>query len=272
MASGGKLTLPILSPRVWLVVVALLVAGLVFAPLYLAMAIYPWLPHSFSGPPPMWYSALGLLNFGRDLLFSDLARYLVVSLLGIGTAAVALLWARPYRIVQALLVLALLAILVFPWIYEYQPGLVAAPGYAMRVPTHPGFMGGVVKRAQDGAEQVPCKYELLGWDVTNILFYQATCGNDPAVTWFYDPRGAIDDPHVTPRAPGGLARDEMLSYEVLDRVRASGVWPPDAEPGVRSIQLRQGSLRSPDGQWVALISRHVYGPEDVVIVRWEPQR
>ena len=142
----------------------------------------------------------------------------------------------------------------------------------MRVPTQPGFLGGVIKAAQAGAEKVPCKYELLGWNVTNQLFYQSACGNDAAVTWWYDPRGPSGEPHVTPRAPGGLARDEMLSYEVLDRVRASGVWPPDAEPGTRSIQLRQGSLRSPDGQWVALVARHVYGPEDVVIVQWEPQR
>ncbi len=269
MANYRMLLLPLVSPRVWLVVVALAIGIVVFAPLYLAMLLGPWMPRSFYGPPPTWYFVLMSLNLGRDSLFADLPRYLIANALGIAAALVALVWARPHRIVAILLGLVLVAMLAFPWVYQYQPALVAAPGYAMRVPTQPGFLGGVVKSAQAGAEKVPCKYELLGWDVTNQLFYQSTCGNDPAVTWWYDLRGASGEPHVTPRAPGGLSRDEMLSYEVLDRVRAAGVWPPESEPGARSVQLRQGALRSPDGQWVALVARHVYGPEDVVIVQWE---
>jgi hypothetical protein len=33
------------------------------------------------------------------------------------------------------------------------------------------------------------------------------------------------------------------------------------------VYLREGNLVSRDGDWVALIARHMYGPEDVVIVK-----
>jgi hypothetical protein len=44
------------------------------------------------------------------------------------------------------------------------------------------------------------------------------------------------------------------------------VRPADAEPGVRGLKVRVDGLASPDGRWVAVVVRHVYGPEDVILV------
>jgi hypothetical protein len=46
---------------------------------------------------------------------------------------------------------------------------------------------------------------------------------------------------------------------ILERVRSPGVRPADAEPMVRNLEVRVGGLASPDG-------RHVYGPEDVLVL------
>lgn len=47
-------------------------------------------------------------------------------------------------------------------------------------------------------------------------------------------------------------------------VRADRARP---ERSVRDIYLREGSLRSPDGQWIAIKSQHIYGPQDVVLIK-----
>ena len=39
-----------------------------------------------------------------------------------------------------------------------------------------------------------------------------------------------------------------------------------AEPGVRLILVREDGVASPDGRWVAVVVRHVYGPEDVIVL------
>jgi hypothetical protein len=264
-------TLSLVSWRFWLVALALAIGGLVFAPFYLFRVIWPWLiwpwlPHSYR-VVPAWLEAVTLFDFVCNLLFSHLASYLAFSLLGIEIALAALLWARPHWLVRILLALTLLAIAAFPWVYRYQPALVAAPGLAMREPTDPGWLGGVVKRAQAGAEIRPCIYSLLGWSKDGTLYYQARCEDGHVQTWATMPDRESSGRMVT-SAPVELFV-ERAPVTVYDRVRAAGVWPTGEEPNTRRVHLREGSLLSPGGYWAALVARHVYGPEDVVIVQWQ---
>ncbi len=253
----------VLTRRFWLVVVALAFGGLVFAPWYVLFAVQPLLPRSFV-VVPWWYQVLFLYTFASALSFSRFEIYVLVSLLGVVAVVAAWQWSRPNRIVRGLFLVSLLSILAFPWLFRYQPALVAAPGYAMRLPTQPGWLDGVVKSHQAVAEVQPCAYTLLGWSNDAVLYYQAACKTTTPQTWVIAPDREAS-PRLVDSAPPGLST-ERAPTSILDWVRAEGVRPASAEPDVRRVHLREGSLMSPDGRWVALIARHVYGPEDVVLV------
>jgi hypothetical protein len=255
-----------LSQRFWLITPALVIGGVVFAPTYILMAIHPLLPTSFR-VVPNWYQSIWLSQYLRALLFSNLVVYLSISLLGIGAAIAASIWARAHWSVRGLLILTLLAIVAFPWVFRYQPALVAAPGYAMRVPTQPGWLDGVVKSNQSAAEIRPCTYTLLGWSADAMLFYQAQCSSAPTQTWAIAPDREANA-RLVASAPADLFA-ERASTSVLGWVRAASVSPVSEEPNARQAFLREGSLVSPNGDWVALIARHLYGPEDVVLVKSE---
>ncbi len=252
---------------------ALAVGGLFFVPFYLLavfwrafLAIRQFLGFFFDLPhtptwPWFWLSLAYLLS---ALFLSDLGRYLLVSLSGIGLALAALLWARPGRTTRALLALTLLAILAFPWFYRYQPAVVAAPGHEMHVPTQTGLLDGVVKRAQVATEIRPCTYTLLGWSAEGVLYYQADCRGEKSQLWAYDPEQERL-PRKVNEAPANLTQG-VPQVSAREQVRAPGVYPPAMEPYARDVYVRGLHLASPDGRWVAVVARHIYGPEDVVVL------
>jgi hypothetical protein len=249
--------------RFWLVAIALAIGGMVFAPWYIFFAVLPLLHAPFQAFT-LWYSIFFVFDFVRALSMSQLEIYLMVSLLGIAAALAAWFWSRPNRVLRGLLLLSLLAILAFPWLFRYQPALVAAPGHTMRLPTQPGWLDGVVKSNQISAEIRPCTYTLLGWSKDAVLYYQAACKAAPPQLWAIAP-DREESARPVDSAPLELGV-QKAPVSISDWVRADGVWPPSAEPNARRLNLREGSLISPDGRWVALIARHAYGPEDVVLL------
>jgi hypothetical protein len=148
---------------------------------------------------------------------------------------------------------------------HYQPAVVAAPGYDMLWPTRPGLWAGAVKGVQTWMEVRPCDYEVLGWSTDGALFYEEACQDTPAQVWAYD-AGRSGRPYQVEAAPVGLVQEIVPRRSILERVRVPFVRPADEEPNVRSLQVRLDGLASPDGRWVALVVRHVYGPEDVIVV------
>ncbi len=253
----------ILTHRFWLVAIALAIVGVVFAPWYLLSAAVRLAPAMFDSVPA-WYRFFYLFNLLRAVSFSRVEIYLLVSLLGIAGVLAAWLWSRPSHVVRALLLVSLLAILAFPIFYRYQPALVAAPGYSMRFATQPGLLDGVVKRNQVTTETRPCEYALLGWTKEAELYYQAQCADAPMQMWAIAP-----DRETSARSVASAPLElyvERAPVSVSERVRAAGVWPASEESNARRVYLREGSLISQDGYWVALIARHLYGPEDVILV------
>ena len=207
-----------------------------------------------------------LIVYPRMLLFSHLTTYLLASGFGIGLALVALIWGRPRWGTRVLLILMVLAILAFPWLQDYRPAVVAAPGYEMRWLTQPGRLESVVKSAQAAAEIRPCGYTLLGWSADGVLYYQETCGRSIQI-WRYDPEQA-DPPQAADEVPTELFKD-VPRVPVLNLVRALDVRPLEEEPNARRVALQQPYLASPDGRWVAVVVRHLYGPEDVLVLAVE---
>lgn len=153
-------------------------------------------------------------------------------------------------------------------VFRYQPAVVAAPGYDMDWPTRPGLAGSLVKSYQRFFEIRPCVYELLGWSTGGKLYYREACrAPDFQVSqvWAYDP-----DRRSRPRPAAGplpsLNQATVPRQSLLEWVRSPQVWPADAEPSVRRLEVRADGLASPDGRWVAAVVRHIYGPEDVIVV------
>lgn len=202
-----------------------------------------------------------------DIFFSHLVTYLLTSVLGIVLALTALVWGHPNRLTRALLVLSLLAILAFPWFRRYEPAVVPAPGYQMRWPTRPGRLETVVKAAQAAAEIRPCEYTLLGWRADGVLYYQETCRWGTRV-WGYDPV-TEGGPRRLAEAPANLVQEAREVWE-LDGIWVPGV-PPEGQAHTRSVVVQGQGLASPDGRWVAVVVRHLYGPEDVVVLSLEEE-
>jgi hypothetical protein len=253
-----------ISPR-WLTAIALTVGGLLFVMPYVLRVIFAVLSVTPIMDSPNFLSALsGPLSF-LVILFSEVWGYVLISVAVSGLVLTALRWGRPGRVTRGLLVLTLLAILGFPWFFRYEPAVAAAPGYTLRWPTEPALLAGVAKRAQIVTEQRPCTYALLGWSANASLYYQATCSNGLDQIWLYNPNTSTSTLPVT-TAPTDLSTAVRAHSQVLELVRVSSIYPPEAEPSTRSISVRDNGLASPDGRWVALVVRHVYGPEDVIVV------
>lgn len=265
MGSSDAAYSPNLSRHRWLNQMAFLVGGLFFVMPYVLRAVFAALqPTRILESPNSLYSFLALLSF-LQIAFSELWLYLLISLFGISLILAALIWGQPGRVTRLLLVLTLLAILAFPWFYHYAPAVIAAADHEMRWPTQPGLLDGVVKRVQITLEQRPCIYTLLGWSADETLYYQSVCGGTDSQVWAYPLEKQAGSQPVT-AIPSDLFTDIRLRSQVLDLVRSPSVYPAEGEPSTRSVMVQGNGLASPDGQWVALIARHIYGPEDVLIV------
>lgn len=150
-------------------------------------------------------------------------------------------------------------------VFRYQPAVVAARGYEMHWPTRPGLLESVSERVQAFFEIRTCDYTILGWDGEGLLFYEEACRDRPSRIWTYNP-GDRSRPRRVGAAPGELLQQAIPRSSILEMVRSPGVRPADAEPTVRILEVPVDGLASPDGRWVAVVVRHIYGPEDVIVL------
>jgi hypothetical protein len=225
-----------------------------------------WLPGAVATNAPGWM-VLGLyvpFMFFAGTLFSNAALYLLTTAVSVVVIVGAWLLGRANWRLRGWLLILLIGVLAFPLTFRYRPALGAAPGYRMRVATAPGFPGGIVKGAHNVVERTPCEYELLGWSADPHLYYRAVCG--PASTvWRYAPSQtgravAVDAP------PSTLNDATLSSSAILKMVRGTGVKPQSVEPDTRPLLLAGPGRVSPDGEWIAVVTRHVYGTQDVIVL------
>ena len=151
----------------------------------------------------------------------------------------------------------------------YSPGLAPAPGYRLWNATQPrGLLAAYGKSIQQLLDIRDCQYEILGWSSDGVLYFQGGCGGQ-SLPW----RTVPDQPaSVLPvaAAPPGLYREPVLKAILLDRVRAPGVWPVNAEPYTRDVIVQSMPYTSPDGRWLAFVAERVYGPQDVLLLTEAP--
>jgi hypothetical protein len=156
---------------------------------------------------------------------------------------------------------------------RYQPAVEAAPGVELRIVEKLGLLEGVVKQCQVGAEVRGCVYEPLGWVDARTLVYRKWCGGhyteegwepgSPGCPMLYDLKTGKIGASLADRAP---------SYETCKP--GICVTPALAEKEFFApLYYLPGHFEdpvvSPDGRWVAFTARHVYGPEDLLVISKE---
>lgn len=194
-----------------------------------------------------------MILYPLDWLFTYLGIYTGLSVLGLVLVLIGMTWGRPGWMGRIALVGGLLAILALPAAYEYTPAVSVEPGYVMRVPTDPGALAGVVKATQTGAEVRRCEYELLGWSRSEgALYGKEVCG-ERRLNWVYWPMSDHYERAVS------TVPEDLVRQDAVELVGVHSVYTLD-------LVVREPVLTSPDGWWYAFIARHIYGPEDVVVV------
>jgi hypothetical protein len=196
---------------------------------------------------------VSMILYPLDWLFTYQGVYIGLSVLGLVLVLIGMAWGRPGRMGQIVLVGGLLAILALPAVYEYTPAVSVEPGYVMRVPTDPGAIAGVAKATQVGAEVRRCEYELLGWSRSEgALYGEEVCGAR-RLNWVYWPMSDHYERAVS-TVPEDLVRQDAGDLVGVDSVYSL------------NQVVREPVLASPEGWWYAFVARHIYGPEDVVVV------
>ncbi len=161
--------------------------------------------------------------------------------------------------------LGIMLLVFFPIFIPYQPAVIAVDEYQLFTPTKPGLFEGMGKQMAVRFETRPCTYRLLGWSDDGALYYGATCQANEPVYWAYTPG---QEAERVSDAPEMLNRNVVPQKEALDWVYANGVRPKEVEPWSRDLAIRHHeALLSADGRYLALIARHLYGPEDVLVIQ-----
>ncbi|MBC7226508.1 MAG: hypothetical protein H5T61_04685 [Thermoflexales bacterium] len=235
--------------------------------------------------PTILTASLTAPTFFAALLFSRAERYLAFGIAALGLGLAAWVWliaterrAAFHRARFWSLGLALVTVVAVPFLVSYRPAAKAAPGWTLRIVEPPGLLDGFVRACQAVAEvQGECQYEPLGWANEETLVYRKWCGGRFQVDMAnarseWDP-GVAGPPlaysvatgRSTPFEgdPGSLYRQTCSpSRCVTPGLTAQAGFPP---PGYFSGHFGD-PLLSPDGRRVAFTARHVYGPEDLLVL------
>ncbi len=220
-------------------------------------------------------------------VLSQTGRYLAFSRAAVLLGLAALIWLIAAERRRALcrarfwfLLSALASVVGAPFLFRYRPAVDAAPGWVLRLVEAPGLEEGFVRACQAAAEVRGCQYEPLGWADAETLVYRRWCGGrfqtDLAnVRSEWDP-GVPGTPLAYSVGTGrivpfegnlGALRRQTCSPNrcVTPGLVVQAGFPP---PGYFSGQFGE-PLLSPDGRRVAFTARHVYGPEDLLILESE---
>lgn len=173
--------------------------------------------------------------------------------------------------IGALLLFAGLALLVLRT--PYQPAITARPDAVLRWVNAPsGRLDAMARSLQAMAEQRPVVYEPLGWaDNTRFVYRERHDARfDRSGAWHEGTPGPllVYDLESGTSSPWGGAREDLVAQPcamsdcvapLVERYYAHSGWL--YLPGNYNAVLS-----SPDGRWVALVVRHIYGPEDLVVI------
>ena len=220
--------------------------------------------------------------FLASLLLSHMTRYLLFSVAALVLAllVLALLVARDggqlcRRARFYLLIACTMSVLAFPLAFRYRPAVEAAPGIEMHIVNESGLLEGAVRSCQASAEVYTEVYVPMGWADEHTLVYGVyTCEPGPLTLqcghfldwtggdvplWAYDVETRKTVPYTGDES--SLTQDTCGLYACI-KPRLDTGW-------FFGGRQSPDGLISPGGHWIAFTARHVYGPEDLLIISKE---
>jgi hypothetical protein len=155
---------------------------------------------------------------------------------------------------------------------RYHPAIIADVPHALLVATRPeGFLAEIQKRLLQQSERSDnCEYTVIGWIDVDTLNFQRVCGSDSQVVSYNTSSDAQVETSVTSSKDLYVQQGDAFSYV---RTRSMGPLPNGIaqftvpEHTVRRVILKGPGFYSPDGSQLAFVARHLFGPEDVAVVR-----
>ncbi len=216
-------------------------------------------------------------------LFADATRYVLFSLLAflllVGWLVRWAVQSRRHLLSRPhfyLLLSGIACILGFGWFHQYRPAVNPAPTARLQVVQEPDFLTGIVRHNQVSAEIEGCAFEALGWADANTLVYRQWCGG------YYDPNNHYawkDGAPTPPRAYRvdakadlpytddlALVSRETCAYFSCVRPLLAKDSVHTSSPSPRYPAAQDDPVLSPDGKRVAFRAKHVYGPEDLLVI------
>jgi hypothetical protein len=197
-------------------------------------------------------------------VFSQFHVTIIIFFTCLGLMVLALIWERPRPLATGCFVLFLLAYAAWPLTVEkYEPVIQPLPSYKMQLVTDTGYFGSAIKSKLTRYEGNTCDYELLGWDESNVLYYESNCGFGKKL-WRYDP--ILSRREQVNRIPAGIELTPVV------KSRTTWVFPPKI---IRPTRHANGDINSyvhayahsPDRQWTAMESSYIYSVHDVVVLK-----
>ena len=132
---------------------------------------------------PIW---ILFAYFTRFFLFVQFHFSVAIFSICLGLIVLALIRARRRPLVMLSFLLFLFAYGAWPLTVEkYEPAIQPAAGYNMQLVTDTGYFGSAIKSKLRRYDGQSCDYELLGWDESNMLYYESNCFGKRV--WRYDP-------------------------------------------------------------------------------------
>lgn len=120
-----------------------------------------------------------------------------------------------------------------------------------------------------------CSYSLIGWDSTDILYFKTACGGKTSITKFdiesLESESVSEDQlsqQLTVKEVSPLDYVLTRDWDHPSSGEPLNVSPPttDEETFRKMVTMNANGLASNSGKWIALVTKHINGPQDVVIV------
>lgn len=216
-----------------------------------------------------------------DMLFSNLWWYLMISL-----CALLLMLRTLIRLVAShrggvwrhkrlyLLLLAIVSVLAYPFLNPYQLPAKAIAGVEMELVEPLNLITSAVKRTKERAEVRDCVPEPLGWADSATIVYRRWCGGYHHPFDGYQqgipsaPQAYRVDSKETSPFSGDIEQLARTTCAFDDCVRPLLTEYNDLySPTPRYPEHFEDAVISPNEQWVAFTAEHIYGPEDLLVIK-----
>lgn len=229
---------------------------ILFAPFYLLYAVLPF------------PAALGIARVFVWVLPVLIALFLFIQFYKYGWHAFA-----KKRIAAAIILVALCSIMLTS---RYYVATMLQSGAEVQHIEPLTRLSATIKDLESGLELPDCEYEIHGWTDDNRLVYRRWC--EGHFVWNVYESGNPERPNVYDPRTGQMTAFSGETGVLFVNTPALNTcpkptWVDNLMSGFSTAESRypiknsRAAYYSPDGMWVALSRKHIYGPTDLLVFR-----